>query len=93
MRFFLRKAIKIFKPLSIDELESEELKSIEIEIEILKKLSSKSDYVIKYLDSFLTEVDNHNIYHIVTSIYEVKYSNFISILIDKYNFLNILSTL
>ena len=69
--------MKKFKPISIDVTESEELKSILNEIEVLKKLSSKSEYVINYLDSFSTIVDDeYKVYHIVTNIYEVKCSNF-----------------
>jgi hypothetical protein len=55
----------------IDATQSEELKSILKEIDVLKKLSSKSDYVINYLDSFSTDVARYRIYHIVTDIYEV----------------------
>jgi serine/threonine protein kinase len=79
--FFLytRKALKEFTPMKIDATETEQLKSILNEIEILKKLSSKSEYVINYLDSFSTDVaKKYRIYHIVTDIYEVKYSNFVS---------------
>ena len=72
-----RKALKMFTPISIDATDSDEFKSILNEIDVLKRLSSKSDYVINYLDSFSTEVGSHIIYHIVTSLYEVKYSNFI----------------
>ena len=70
--------MKKFKPLSIDVTESEELKSILNEIEVLQKLTSKSEYVINYLDTFSTIVEEYKVYHIVTNIYEVKYSNFIS---------------
>ena len=74
-----RKALKEFKPITIDATESEELKSILNEIDVLKKLSSKNEYVINYLDSFSTDVaKKYRIYHIVTNLYEVKYSNFIS---------------
>ena len=55
----------------IDATQSEELKSILKEIEVMKKLSLKSDYVINYLDSFSTDVARYRIYHIVTDIYEV----------------------
>jgi hypothetical protein len=55
----------------IDATQSEELKSILKEIDVMKKLSSKSDYVINYLDSFSTDVARYRIYHIVTDIYEV----------------------
>jgi serine/threonine protein kinase len=64
----------MFTPISVDATESEQLKSILNEIDVLKKLSSKSDYVINYLDSFSTEVFNFCIYHIVTDIYEVKFN-------------------
>ena len=67
--------MKKFKPLSIDVTESEELKSILNEIEVLHKLTSKSEYVINYLDTFSTIVEEYKVYHIVTDIYEVKYSN------------------
>ena len=67
----------MFTPISVDATETEQLKSILNEIEILKKLSLKSDYVINYLDSFSIEVAYHNIYHIVTNLYEVICSNFI----------------
>ena len=70
--------MKKFKPLSIDVTESEELKAILNEIDVLQKLTSKSEYVINYLDTFTTLVDNdeYKVYHIVTNIYEVKCSNF-----------------
>jgi len=55
----------------IDATQSEELKSILKEIDVMKKLSSKSDYVINYLDSFSADVARYRIYHIVTDIYEV----------------------
>jgi len=63
----------MFTPISVDATETEQLKSILNEIEILKKLSLKSDYVINYLDSFSIELFNFNIYHIVTDIYEVTF--------------------
>ena len=74
--FYNRKALKEFKPISIDATDSDEFKSILNEIYVLKKLSSKSDYVINYLDSFSIEIGSHIINFIVTSLYEVKYSNF-----------------
>ena len=74
-----RKALKEFKPITIDATESEELKSILNEIDVLKKLSSKNEYVINYLDSFSIDIARYRMYHIVTNIYEVKYSNFISL--------------
>ena len=55
----------------IDATQSEELKSILKEIDVMKKLSSKSEYVINYLDSFSADVARYRIYHIVTDIYEV----------------------
>jgi hypothetical protein len=81
--FYNRKALKMFTPISTDATESDELKSILSEIDVLKKLSSKNEHVISYLDSFSTKEGNHIIYHIVTSLYEVKYSNFISFEILK----------
>ena len=72
--FFFRKALKEFTPLKTDATNSEQLKSILKEIEVLKKLSSKSDYVINYLDSFWTDVlSRFKVYYIVTDIYEVNY--------------------
>ncbi len=71
-----RKALKEFSPMRIDATETEQFKSILNEIEILKKLSTKSEYVINYLDSFSIDVAKYRIYHIVTNLYEVKYSNF-----------------
>ena len=69
--------MKRFKPLSIDATESEELKAILNEIGVLQKLTSKSEYVINYLDTFSTILeDEFKVYHIVTNIYEVKCSNF-----------------
>jgi hypothetical protein len=66
--------LKTFKLLSIDVTESGELKSILNEIEVLQKLTSKSEYVINYLDTFTSILDNEfKVYHIVTNIYEVKY--------------------
>ncbi len=70
--------MKKFKPLSTDVTESEELKAIMNEIDVLKKLSFKSEYVINYLDTFATfmgDYEEYKVYHIVTDIYEVKYSN------------------
>jgi len=68
--------LKRFKPLSIDATESEELKAILNEIGVLQKLTSKSEYVINYLDTFSTILeDEFKVYHIVTNLYEVKYSN------------------
>ncbi len=77
--------MKKFKPLSIDVTESEELKAILNEIDVLQKLTSKSEYVINYLDTFTTIVeDEYKVYHIVTNIYEVKWSNFVLLFkIDK----------
>ena len=69
--------MKKFKPLPVDATESVELKTILNEIDILKKLSSKSQYVINYLDTFSTflgDDDEYKVYHIVTDIYEVKHS-------------------
>ena len=63
----------MFTPISVDATESEQLKAIMNEIDVLKKLSSKSEYVINYLDSFSTELFNFNIHHIVTDIYEVNF--------------------
>ncbi len=62
----------------MSEIESVEVESMFNEIEVLKKLSSKCDYVINYLDSFASTIDNeYKVYNIVTSIYEVNYLNFI----------------
>ena len=67
-----RKALKRYKPIPIDVTESEDLKAILNEIETLKLLSSKSDYVINYLDSFETKLDDeYKVYHIVNNLYEV----------------------
>ncbi len=71
----------MFTPISVDATESEQLKAIMNEIDVLKKLSSKSEYVINYLDSFSTELFNFNIYHIVTDIYEVNFY----IIINRYH--------
>jgi len=74
-----RKALKEFSPIKTDATESEQLKSVLKEIEVLKKLTSKSDYVINYLDSFSTDLSrNFNVYHIVTNLYEVNFSFSIS---------------
>ena len=80
MFFYIkRKALKEFKPITIDTTESEGLKAILNEIDVLKKLSSKNEYVINYLDSFSIDVARYRMYHIVTYIYEVKYyKNFVS---------------
>ncbi len=67
----------MFTPILIDATDSDEFKSILNEIKVMKQLSSKSDYVINYLDSFSTELGSHIIYYIVTSLYEVNYTNFI----------------
>ncbi len=64
----------MFKPLSIDATDTEEFKSILKDIEVLIKFSSKNDYVINYLDTFSTVVEEeYKVYHIVTDIYEVKF--------------------
>ena len=63
----------MFTPISVDATQTEQLKSILNEIDLLKKLSLKSEYVINYLDSFSTELFNFNIHHIVTDIYEVNF--------------------
>ena len=59
----------------IEAIESDELKSILNEIETLKSLNSKSDYVINYLDSFSSEVlildEAHIVYHVVNNLYKV----------------------
>ena len=70
--FFLRKALKKYKPIPIDASESEEFKAILNETETLKKLSSKSEYVINYLDSFFTLLgDEYKEYHVVNDLYNV----------------------
>jgi len=64
----------MFKPLSIDATDTEEFKSILKDIEVLIKFSSKNDYVINYLDTYSTVVEEeYKVYHIVTDIYEVKF--------------------
>jgi hypothetical protein len=51
---------------------TEEINSTLNEIEILKKLSSQSEYVISYLDSFSSTLEGEfKVFHIVTDIYEV----------------------
>jgi len=59
----------------IEAIESDELKAILNEIETLKSLNSKSDYVINYLDSFSSEVlildEAHIVYHVVNNLYKV----------------------
>jgi len=70
--------LKEFSPIKIDATETEQLKSILNEIDILKKLSTKSEYVINYLDSFSTDVAKYRIYHIVTNLYEVNNSKIVS---------------
>ena len=75
LKFAIRKALKKFKPILIDVTESVELQSVLKEIEVLKRLSWKSDYVINYLDSFTTILeDEYKVYHIVTNIYEVNFN-------------------
>jgi len=67
--------LKKFKPILIDVTESIELQSVLNEIDVLKRLSSKSQYVINYLDSFTTILeDEYKVYHIVTDIYEVNFN-------------------
>ena len=64
----------MFTPISVDATESEQLKAILNELDVLKKLSSKSEYVINYLDTFITFLGDDNeykVYHIVTNLYEV----------------------
>ena len=70
--FFLRKALKKYNPIRIDASESEEFKAILNEIATLEKLSSKSEYVINYLDSFFTLLgDEYKEYHVVNDLYNV----------------------
>ena len=76
----------MFTPISVDATESEQLKAILNELDVLKKLSSKSEYVINYLDSFSTDVAKYRIYHIVTNLYEVNNSNFVSYKIEIKSF-------
>jgi hypothetical protein len=67
--------LKKFKPILIDVTESVELQSVLNEIDVLKRLSSKSQYVINYLDSFTTILEEeYKVYHIVTNIYEVNFN-------------------
>ena len=67
--------MKKFKPILIDVTESVELQSVLNEIDVLKRLSSKSQYVINYLDSFTTILEEeYKVYHIVTNIYEVNFN-------------------
>jgi len=67
--------LKKFKPILIDVTESIELQSVLNEIDVLKRLSSKSQYVINNLDSFTTILeDEYKVYHIVTDIYEVNFN-------------------
>ena len=62
--------MKKYNPIPIDL--SDQLKWIEDEINILKSLSNRSEYVINYLDSFVEEVDSdYKVYFIVTTFYEV----------------------
>jgi len=69
--------LKTFKPILIDAIETEELKSRLNEIDALIKMSSTKDYVINYLDTFTTNLnDEYKVYHIVTDIYEVNYSKY-----------------
>ena len=67
-----RKAIKKYHPIPAEI--SESLKWVEEEIEVLKKLSGKSEYVLNYLDSFVTFIGDDNefkIYHVVNNLCEV----------------------
>ena len=68
-----RKAIKMYHPIPGEV--SDSLKHIEEEIECLKKMSGKSEYVINYLDSFDTEFkiseNEYKVYHVVNNLYEV----------------------
>lgn len=62
--------MKEYDPIRIDL--SDQLKWIEDEINILKSLSSKSEYVINYLDSFVEDLNSeYKVYFIVTTFYEV----------------------
>ncbi len=67
------KALKQFHPIKTGT--TEVLKLVEKEIEILKELSGKSDYVINYLDSFVESTKigmvKYNVYHIVNDFYQV----------------------
>jgi serine/threonine protein kinase len=66
-----RKAIKKYHPIPVEV--SESLKWVEEEIEVLKKLSGKSEYVLNYLDSFVTLIDDNEfkVYHVVNNLCEV----------------------
>ena len=66
-----RKAIKKYHPIPAEI--SESLKWVEEEIEVLKKLSGKSEYVLNYLDSFVTLIDDNEfkVYHVVNNLCEV----------------------
>ena len=68
-----RKAIKKYHPIPVDI--SDTLKWIEDEIDTLKTLSGKSEYVINYLDSFVTYIEDNEfkIYHVVNNLYEVSF--------------------
>ena len=55
--------------MSIDLSDSEDLKSIEKEIELLKSI--KNEYLINYLDSFSNIIGEYKIYHVVTDLYQV----------------------
>lgn len=81
-----RKALKQFKPIPIDITESEDIKMIENEIELLKKLSNLNKNVINYSDSFISLIgDDYKLYNYVNDLYKVCIK--LCFIINKYLFL------
>ena len=64
--------MKKYHPISIDSTET--IQWIEDEIQLLKSLSLNNEYVINYLDSFVTIMGDdieYKIYHIINDLYQV----------------------
>ncbi len=82
----IRKALKKYNP--VPSGLSHAIKWIESEIEILKKISSQ--YVINYLDSFVTLLDDKEFkcYHVVNTFYEVYALKFFTIILFLFFHLN-----
>jgi len=89
-----RKALKKYNPIPTDMRNA--IKWVEDEIEILKKISSP--YLINYLDSFSTIIEDSEFkcYHVVNNYYQVNFyfsfnflvSLLVSIIIDAVVYLN-----
>ncbi len=81
-----RKALKMFTPISVDASDSDELKSILNEIEVLRKVVHKNVSMSSTTwTRFQLNVGNHIFYSIVTGIYEVNINYYIIKLLLYYS--------